>query len=50
MMLVREGLQMGAWQWALVNSTPRRASRSIFGVWVSGQAAHPVVQVVYRNE
>ena len=28
----REGLQAGAAQWALVNSTPRLAKRSIFGV------------------
>lgn len=36
MKLVREGLQIGAWQWALVNRTPRSARRSIFGVLASG--------------
>lgn len=32
MKLVRDGRQIGAWQWALVNRTPRLASRSILGV------------------
>jgi len=34
--LVREGLQIGAWQWALVNSVPRFASASICGVRACG--------------
>ena len=35
-MLAREGLQTGDWQWALLNSTPRAASRSICGVFACG--------------
>src|SRR6056297_2091743 len=34
--LARLGPQMGAWQWALVNSVPRDAKRSMFGVRASG--------------
>ena len=34
--LERDGEQMGAWQCSLVNSVPCDASRSIFGVMVSG--------------
>ena len=51
--LVRDGLQSGAWQWALVKSVPRRASASMFGVFACGmaaEAADPVVQVVDRDE
>ncbi|MEZ5363219.1 MAG: hypothetical protein R2748_12975 [Bryobacterales bacterium] len=40
MMLAREGPQMGAWQCALVNSVPRAASRSMFGVLVLEVPVH----------
>ena len=35
-MLAREGLHTGDWQWALLKSTPRAASRSMFGVFACG--------------
>ena len=34
--LDRDGLHSGAWQWALVNSVPRAARRSMFGVFACG--------------
>ena len=34
--LVREGLQRGDWQWALMNVVPRAASRSRCGVLAIG--------------
>ena len=34
--LLREGLQSGDWQWALLNSVPRAASRSMLGVRACG--------------
>src|SRR4051812_35690928 len=34
--LDRDGLQSGAWQWALVNRVPRLARRSMFGVLACG--------------
>ena len=36
MRLLRDGLQSGAWQWALVKSVPRAARRSMFGVFACG--------------
>src|SRR5688500_19327237 len=36
MRLVRDGLHIGAWQWALVKVTPRAARRSRFGVFACG--------------
>ena len=36
MMLVRDGLQIGAWQWALRNSVPLAANASMWGVRESG--------------
>src|SRR5262245_39386586 len=42
MTLVRDGLQSGAWQWALVNTIPRAARRSRCGVLTCGcPARHP---------
>ena len=34
--LERDGLQSGDWQWAFVNSVPRRASASMCGVFTCG--------------
>src|SRR6185437_11900595 len=36
MMLDRDGLHSGAWQWALRNSVPREARPSMFGVFACG--------------
>ena len=51
--LERDGLQSGAWQWALAKSVPRCASAvdvRRLRLGMAAQAADPVVQVVDRDE
>jgi hypothetical protein len=55
MRLTREGLQMGAWQWALgigEDDTPGSEAVDIGGgrLRVSSEASDPVVQVVDGDE
>ena len=47
---VREGLHSGDWQWALVNSVPRAASRSRFGVFTIGWPAQPMASLRCSSE
>ena len=53
MTLERDGLQSGAWQWALVNSVPARGQAvdvRRLRLRVPAEAADPVVQVVDGDE
>ena len=47
--LVREGLHNGAWQWALVKSVPRFASRSMFGVFTCGCPPRQPIQSFWSS-
>ena len=51
--LLREGLQSGDWQWALVKSVPRLASASMFGVLhlrMPLEATNPIIQIIDSDE